>query len=44
MYVQADVDIAVAAAKVAFKRGSSWRNMDASKRGELLMKASFLLH
>jgi len=31
-----DVDLAVAAAKRAFKLGSEWRTMDASVRGELL--------
>lgn len=34
----ADVDIAVAAAKQAFAHGSAWRTMDASGRGELMMK------
>lgn len=40
---KADVDKAVAAAKAAFKRGSPWRRMDASKRGTLLYKLSDLL-
>ena len=33
-----DVDIAVAAAREAFKLGSTWRTMDASERGKLLGK------
>lgn len=33
---KADVDLAVAAAKKAFARGSVWRVMDASARGKLL--------
>jgi len=33
-----DIDKAVAAAKAAFKRGSVWRNLDASARGLLLLK------
>ncbi|OWF44487.1 retinal dehydrogenase 1-like isoform X1 [Mizuhopecten yessoensis] len=40
---KADVDKAVAAAKEAFKLGSPWRRMDASKRGKLLMKFADLL-
>ena len=40
---KADVDKAVAAAKEAFKLGSPWRRMDASKRGKLLMKFAALL-
>jgi len=35
---KADIDKAVAAAKAAFKRGSVWRNLDASARGLLLLK------
>lgn len=35
---KADVDIAVKAAKEAFKRGSEWRKMDASARAKLLNK------
>lgn len=35
---KADVDVAVAAAKKAFQRGSEWRNLDASARGRLLNK------
>ena len=31
----ADVDLAVAAARAAFERGSPWRTMDASQRGTL---------
>ncbi|GJQ72716.1 hypothetical protein Trydic_g1373 [Trypoxylus dichotomus] len=38
-----DVDLAVAAAKEAFKRGSEWRNLDASARGLLLLKLANLL-
>lgn len=34
----ADVDLAVAAAKAAFARGSAWRTMGASDRGRLLNK------
>lgn len=33
-----DVDLAVAAAKKAFERGSPWRDMDASARGRLINK------
>ena len=40
---QADVDKAVAAARAAFKLGSPWRNMDASKRGQLLNKLADLI-
>ncbi|XP_064619373.1 aldehyde dehydrogenase-like [Lineus longissimus] len=39
---KADVDKAVAAAKAAFKRGSPWRTMDASQRGNLLRKLADL--
>lgn len=35
---KADVELAVAAAKKAFARGSVWRKMDASARGRLLNK------
>ena len=35
---KADVDLAVAAAKRAFKFGSEWRTMDASNRGKLIHK------
>lgn len=35
---KADVDAAVAAAEQAFKRGSAWRNLNASERGRLLYK------
>ncbi|KAL5004464.1 hypothetical protein ScPMuIL_017920 [Solemya velum] len=38
-----DVDKAVAAANAAFKIGSSWRTMDASKRGRLLNKLADLI-
>jgi len=37
---KADIDIAVSAAKRAFKLGSEWRTMDASKRGKLINKVS----
>lgn len=40
---KADVDKAVAAAKAAFKRGSTWRTMDASRRGQLLHKLADLV-
>ena len=35
---QADVDIAVAAARSAFNYGSEWRTMNASNRGRLMYK------
>ncbi len=35
---KADVDKAVAAARRAFKLGSTWRTMDASERGRLINK------
>lgn len=35
---KADVDLAVAAAKNAFKRGSEWRNMDPLARSQLINK------
>ncbi|XP_033230005.1 retinal dehydrogenase 1-like [Belonocnema kinseyi] len=40
---KADVDIAVAAARAAFKRGAAWRKMDASARGEMIRKLADLL-
>jgi len=40
---QADVNIAVKAATEAFRLGSPWRTMDASKRGELLYKLADLI-
>jgi len=40
---KADVDLAVAAAKEAFKLGSPWRTMDASQRGYLLNKLADLI-
>uniref|UniRef100_A0A2H1VZJ0 SFRICE_015281 n=1 Tax=Spodoptera frugiperda TaxID=7108 RepID=A0A2H1VZJ0_SPOFR len=40
---KADIDLAVAAAKRAFHRNSEWRQMDASKRGEILRKFSDLM-
>jgi len=35
---KADVDLAVAAAKKAFERGSVWRNIDASARGTVMYR------
>jgi len=40
---KADVDLAVAAAREAFKMGSPWRTMDASQRGRLLYKLADLV-
>lgn len=40
---KADVDLAVAAAKEAFKLGSPWRTMDASQRGILINKLADLI-
>lgn len=40
---QADVDLAVAAAKKAFHRYSEWRTMDASQRGLLMLKLADLM-
>merc|ERR1712002_1079921 len=40
---KADIDLAVDAAKKAFKLGSEWRRMDASIRGELLYKLANLI-
>lgn len=40
---KADVDIAVQAAKEAFKMGSPWRTMDPSARGRLLSKLADLI-
>ncbi|XP_077997198.1 aldehyde dehydrogenase, mitochondrial-like [Glandiceps talaboti] len=40
---KADVDIAVKAAREAFKLGSPWRTMDASDRGVLLNKLADLI-
>ncbi|XP_077870267.1 aldehyde dehydrogenase 1A1-like [Saccoglossus kowalevskii] len=40
---KADIDLAVNAAKEAFKLGSPWRTMDASARGRLLYKLSDLV-
>lgn len=40
---KADVDLAVKAAREAFKRGSKWRTLDASVRGELLNKLADLI-
>ena len=41
--LQADVDDAVKAARAAFKRGSRWRKLDASKRGQLINKLADLI-
>jgi retinal dehydrogenase len=40
---KADVDAAVSAARAAFKLGSPWRTMDASQRGNLLLKVADLI-
>ncbi|CAH8543727.1 unnamed protein product [Heterobilharzia americana] len=40
---QSDVNRAVMAAKIAFRRGSRWRTMDASERGCLLYKLADLI-
>lgn len=40
---KADVDKAVAAAQQAFSRGSKWRNMDPSARGQLMNKFADLI-
>ena len=40
---KADVDKAVLAATEAFKLGSAWRTMDASQRGNLLLKLAELI-
>jgi len=40
---QADVDLAVTAARKAFSRRSPWRKLDASKRGQLMMKLASLM-
>lgn len=41
--LQADVDKAVRAARLAFSPGSVWRRMDASERGRLLSKLADLV-
>lgn len=41
--LQEDVDVAVRAAKEAFKRGSPYRKMSASARGDLLFKLAELM-
>ena len=38
VFTQADVDIAVAAARQAFAYGAPWRTMNASERGRLMYK------
>jgi len=40
---KADVDLAVAAAQAAFKRGAPWRTMNASGRGRCLEKLAALI-
>uniref|UniRef100_A0A2M4A5X9 Putative aldehyde dehydrogenase n=1 Tax=Anopheles triannulatus TaxID=58253 RepID=A0A2M4A5X9_9DIPT len=40
---KADIDQAVAAAREAFRLGSPWRRMDASKRGQLLYRLADLM-
>lgn len=40
---KADIDVAVQAANEAFKRGSTWRTMDASGRGRLMHKLTALM-
>ncbi|XP_015600492.1 retinal dehydrogenase 1 [Cephus cinctus] len=40
---KADIDKAVAAAKAAFARGSEWRRLTASARGELLIRLADLI-
>jgi len=40
---KADVDLAVAAAKEAFRLGSPWRRMDASERGHIMFRLSELI-
>ena len=40
---EADINVAVQAAKDAFKLGSPWRTMDASKRGQLLAEMANLI-
>lgn len=42
-YGQADVDLAVKAARRAFHRNSEWRLLNASRRGEILHKFSELV-
>lgn len=41
--LQADVDLAVAAARAAFQKDSPWRKIDASARGKLLYKLADLI-
>lgn len=40
---QVDIDLAVKAARAAFKLGSEWRTMDASARGQLMYKLADLI-
>ena len=42
-YFQADIDLAVKAARDAVKLGSPWRRMDASQRGRLMYKLADLV-
>ena len=39
----ADIDKAVKAARAAFDIGSEWRSMDASARGQMLLKLAHLI-
>ena len=41
--LQADVDLAVKAAREAFQLGSPWRRMDASQRGVLMHRLADLI-
>lgn len=41
--MQADIDLAVNAAKVAFQPDSLWRTIDASARGQLIYKLATLI-
>lgn len=43
IFIKADIDKAVESANAAFKLGSPWRRMDASKRGALLYKVAQLM-
>ena len=38
-----DIDKAVKAARAAFQIGSEWRSMDASARGQLILKLAQLI-
>lgn len=43
LYLKADVDEAVKAARAAFARGSKWRKLDPSKKGQLMNKLARLM-